>query len=169
METPALEFAGRHRDELFSGAPIVFLDVPDIRFLGQATPPGITGVTEKVDIRATIDLALRLHPGNTTVAIITNTSTIAKYWLGLVHNDLDRRSRELAVVDLLGLPPNDLIEKVDALPRQTIVLFMERRQESDRPAVEPYAALTSVGQRLPTYCISLAYLPWARRNWRGYL
>jgi PAS domain S-box-containing protein len=153
METPALQFAERHRDELFFRAPIVFLDVADIRFAGQAIPPGITGVTENVDVRATIDLAMRLHPDTSTVAIITNTSTLAKYWLGLVHNDLARRSPELTVVDLLGLPPNDLIARVDALPRQTIVLFMERRQESDRPAVQPYEALASVGQRLPTYCI----------------
>ena len=149
---PALEFAVRHREELFSDAPVVFAEVSRDRLPAKIWP-GVTGVTLTVDIGATVDLALRLHPKTTTVAIITNTSPFEKYWLGAVHRDLARRPRQLAVVDLVGIPPRQLAEKIDALPHDSIALFQEAPEETVQPVIGPYEALASVGERVPTYSI----------------
>jgi signal transduction histidine kinase len=149
---PALQFALRHRDELFPDVPMVFFDVYAGRIRGQKMWPDVTGVTEKVDIRGTIDLALGLIPGTDTVAIITNNSEFERYWLAEVHTELVRH-RSVREVDLVALPPSRLLERVAALPPHTVILFQEVPQESMQPEMGTYEVLTWVGQHLPTFCI----------------
>jgi PAS domain S-box-containing protein len=150
---PALQFAVRHRDELFPGVPIVFTEVHVGRIAGQQMWPGVTGVTETVDVSGTINLVLHLHPGTRNVAIITNDSPFEKYWLAAVHAELLRRQNKVAEIDLVGVPFQRLPEKVAALPPNTVVLFQEAAQQSIQPAFGPYEALDLIGKRLPTYCI----------------
>jgi PAS domain S-box-containing protein len=150
---PALQFALEHRDELFRGVPILFYGVDSRRIAGQQMGPGVTGVTETVGVRATIDLALHLHPNTTTVAVITNGSEYERYWLTAVHAELLRHENEVREIDLVSLPTGLLLEKIATLPLQTIVLFQEAPQQSVRPAIGAYEILARVGQRLPTYCI----------------
>jgi PAS domain S-box-containing protein len=149
---PALQFAIRHREELFPNVSIVFMEVDSGRIAGHKLPPGVTGVTTTVDIPGTIDLALRLHPKTDTVAIVTNISQFENYWLGAVHAELLHRP-ELKEIDLVGLAPEELLKKVAALPPHSIVLFQELPQESEHLAIRAFDALRIIGQRVPTYCI----------------
>jgi PAS domain S-box-containing protein len=149
---PALQFILKFRDQLFPGVPIVFWGLDASRIAGQRWPR-VTGVTETVDVRGTIDLALHLHPKASTVAVITNNSDFDKYWLGVVHTELLRHQDKVREVDLVALPTNQLLEKVAALPPQAIVLFQPSPQESVQPAMGIYDILSVVGQRFPTYCI----------------
>src|ERR1700723_250889 len=106
---PALQFALGHRDELFRGVPIVFYGVDSSRIAGQQMWPGVTGVTETVGVRATIDLALRLHPNTKIVAVITNGSEYERYWLTAVHGELLRHQNEVSEIDLVSLPTSLLL------------------------------------------------------------
>jgi PAS domain S-box-containing protein len=153
--SPALQFALRHRDELFPGVPVVFWDVDAGRIAGQKMGPGVTGVTLTLDVRDTIGLALRLHPYTKVVAIITENSEFEKHWLAAVHAELRRRQHQdkLREIDLVGLPTRQLLQSVAALPPQTVVLFQEAPQASVQPQMGIYDVLAWVGQRLPTYCI----------------
>ena len=150
---PALQFAVRHRDQLFPGVPIVFMEVVAGRLTGQKMWPGVTGVTEALDVRGTIDLALRLHPKTNTVVVITDTSPWEKYWLGVVHAELLRHQEQVREIDLVGVRSDQLLERVDALPLDTVILFQEAPQGSIQSAIGPYEALELIGKRRPTYCI----------------
>jgi PAS domain S-box-containing protein len=151
---PALQFVLKHRDELFPGVPIVFWGV-NINWIavGQKMWPGVTGVTDNLDARATIDLALRLHPRTNTVAVITNNSEFERHWLAVVHAELVHHQDSVREIDLVGLPTGQLLERVAALPPQTVVLFQEGSQASIQPVMGAYDILAWIGQRLPTYCI----------------
>jgi PAS domain S-box-containing protein len=151
--SPALQFALRHRDELFPGVPVVFWDVDAKRIAKQKIGPGVTGVTSTLDVRDTIDLALHLHPHTNTVAIVTENSKFEKYWLAVVHAELLRHQDKVREIDLVGLPTGQLLERVAALPPQTVVLFQEAPQGSVQPQMGTYDVLAWIGQRLPTYCI----------------
>ncbi len=154
---PALQFVLKHRDQLFPGVPIVFWGVHINRIaVGQKMWPGVTGVTDNLDTRGTIDLALRLHPHTNTIAVITNNSEFERYWLAVVHAELVRHQDRVTEIDLVGLPTGELLERVAALPPQTVVLFQEGPQASIQPVMGAYDILAWVGQRLPTYCI----FPW---------
>ena len=150
---PALEFAARHPDQLFPHAPIVFTDVHAARIEGHKLWPAVTGVTDSVNVQGTIDLALRLHPRTDTVVVITNRSEFERYWLAVVHNELVRRHDRTKEVDLVGLLPEQLLQKVRQFSPQSVVLFQETPQDSEESAIGPYDVLRSIGQRFPTYCI----------------
>jgi PAS domain S-box-containing protein len=150
---PAFSFVLRHRDVLFPGVPIVFTDVDVIRLAGQKISPGVTGVTETVNIRATVDLALHLHPGTTTVAVITNASDFENYWLRAVQAEILRDHNNLKEIDLVAIPTGQLLDKVAALPPHTIILFQRAPLDSVRPAIGDFDVLSLIGQRVPTYCI----------------
>jgi PAS domain S-box-containing protein len=150
---PALQFAVRHREELFPGVPIIFTEVHIGRIAGKKMWPGVTGVTETVDVSGTIDLALHLHPGTKTFAIVTNNSPFEKYWLAAVQAELLRRQDKVKEIDFVGVQFDQLPERVASLPANTVVLFQEAAQESIQPAFGVYDALELIGKRLPTYCI----------------
>lgn len=150
---PAFEFALKHRSDLFPGVPIVFTEIDSRRIAVQVMPPGVTGVTETVDVKGTIAFALHLHPKTNTVAVITNGSAFERYWLAVVHAELLPYQGKIKEIDLVALPSAELFEKVAALPPDTVVLFQEGPQDSDQPAMGAYDVLASIGQHLPTYCI----------------
>ena len=150
---PALQFAIEHRDALSPGVPIVFYGVSVSRIAGQSLRLGVTGVTMTVGVQQTVDLALHLHPKANVVAIVTNNSDFEKFWLAIVHAELLRHRDRVTEIDLVGLPTGRLLERVAALPPQTIILFQESAQDSVRPALGVYDTLGAIGQLRPTYCV----------------
>src|SRR5271157_5819535 len=77
---PALQFAAEYRDRMFPGVPIVFVMVAPGRIQGRKLWPGVTGVTIPMDVRGTLDLAVRLHPGTKRVAVVAGNSEYESYW-----------------------------------------------------------------------------------------
>jgi len=151
---PALQLSLRHRDVLFPGAPIVFFDVDTGRVPDQKIWSRVTGVTVRVDVRGTIELALHLHPDANTVAIITGSdSTADRFWLAQIHAELLRYQDKVRQIDLVALTTSQLFDKVAALPLQTVVLFQLAPQESIHPVIETNDILRWIGQRFPTYSI----------------
>ncbi len=59
---PALDFALARRVDLFSGIPIVFAGVSEDEVAKAKGAPGVTGVVQNYDYRATLDAALALRP-----------------------------------------------------------------------------------------------------------
>jgi PAS domain S-box-containing protein len=150
---PALEFALKYRDELFPGVPIVFFDVDAFRMAGQKMWPGVAGVTAPVDIRGTVDFALRLYPDTDTVAIVTGNSPYERYWLALIHAELLHHQGKIRETDLVALPANQLFDRVIALPQHAIVLFQLGDQETPRLPMGAHEMLSWIAERRPTYCV----------------
>jgi PAS domain S-box-containing protein len=150
---PALSFVIRHREEMFPGTPIVFMAVHDARLAGQKIWPGVTGVTVTMNPGATLDLALRLHPDTTTVAVITNTSEFDRYWLSAVAAQIERRKDRVREIDLVGMSTLELLQRVETLPPHTLVLFQAPPLASIQPDVGVYDVMAKIGKTVPTYCI----------------
>src|SRR5260370_9033875 len=113
---PALQFAIAHREELFPSVPILFNLIAARRASMQGVWPGVTGVTVTVDVRGSVDLVFRLQPDTTNVAVITGPTGYERYWLGVLHSELSSRSENVKVFDLVGLPSNELMQRVSQLP-----------------------------------------------------
>jgi len=144
-----LEFAMQYRDAMFPGVPIVFTDVSSQQ--AQKMWPGLTGVITPLGMRETIDLALRLHPDTTTVAVITGVTEWDKYWLAVAHSELLRHQNQVREIDIIGPTGPHVLEKVAELPPHTVALFQLRPDDQTQPAVDPIDILGAVAQRLPTY------------------
>src|SRR5271165_3161945 len=150
---PALRFATQFRDEIFPGVPIVFMMVAPGRIEGHKLWPGVTGITILVDIRGTLNLALRLHPDTRNVAVVAGGSEFASYWLEATIQELRRHADRLNVIELVGLSIDQLLQKVSALPPHTVVFFQLIPQESSHPVIGTYDVLAAIAQRFPTYCV----------------
>jgi PAS domain S-box-containing protein len=150
---PALQFAVRHRQGLFPGVPIVFLAVDANRIAGQKMWPGVTGVTLNVDVRDTVDLALRLRPDADVVAVVTGDSNFDEYWRGAIHNEIARHAGSLREIDLVGIPSDELVKQIHSLPPTAVAIFFQFSQQSVQAAMGPYDLLKVLGQQVPTFCI----------------
>src|SRR5580658_2255310 len=149
---PALRFAVDHRQELFPGAPIVFSSVPPKRLEGQKLWPGVTGVTMNVDLPGTIDLALRLQPDTKNAVVVVGTAETDRYWGAVIDQGLREHQSRLNVIDLLGLPADQLLKQVSALPPHTVVFFQAIPEEEAQPVVGAREIVSTIAQRFPTYC-----------------
>ncbi len=144
----ALQFAVQHRGTIFPGVPVAFVGLATQQFAGQ-TWPGVTGLTTPVGLRETIDLALRLHPDTTTVAVIAPKED--PYWLAATHAELLRYRDRIKEAYFYGPASRDLFEKVTALPAHTIVLFHLAPPPSGQPPLGGLDLINAIAERVPTY------------------
>ena len=72
---PALRFLVKHQGELFLNTPIVFLSTDQSRVADLSLSSNITGVSAKVEVAPTLDLALRIHPQTKQPAILPHEPT----------------------------------------------------------------------------------------------
>jgi PAS domain S-box-containing protein len=155
---PALNFAASYRNRMFPGVPIVFLVVDASRLRGQKLWPNVTGATVSVDLQGTIDLALRLHPGTNTIAVISNASSeFEKYWLAAVQSELQRYRDRTAEIDLVALPTEQLLRRVAALPPQSVILIQMAPQDTVQRAMGDDDVVMAIAKQRPTYCITAAF------------
>ncbi len=149
VAVPAIPFAMEYRDKIFPGVPVVFVAVSAIELEGQKLQPGTTGVTTDVGIKGTIDLALHLQPDTTTVAVIDASEQ--NFWWGVTHFELLRHQGKIKEIDILGEPSAQMLEKINALPPHTVVLFQLAPAGSTEPTISNYDVLTAAARHLPTY------------------
>jgi PAS domain S-box-containing protein len=145
-----LHFALEYRDKIFPGVPIVFNAV-GTRELEGLNLSGVTGLTSAWGLRETIDLALRLQPETNTVAVIAGETQWDRNQLAFTHAELLRRRDKVKEIDLVGPINAELLEKVDALPPHTVVLFQAFPQLSNQPEFGTWKLLPQVARRVPTY------------------
>lgn len=118
----ALEFLVEHRDDVFPGTPVVFCGVnyfQEGKLKGRSL---FTGVSEDVDVGASLDTALSLHPGTSRITIVnedtetgravrTRLDEIGPSWKGVPLEPLD------------GLPMAKLLARLRSLPPSSLVFF----------------------------------------------
>ena len=149
--TPSLLFAVKYRDKIFPGVPIVFLAVNRRELEGQKTWPGVTGVTNPLGFRETIDLALRLQPDTKAIAVVAGLTPWDSYWLAVLKSELASYQHRVEEIDLVGIPNRQMLKRVSALPPHTVVMFQTSPQYSDEPEFGAWNLITEIAQRVPTY------------------
>jgi PAS domain S-box-containing protein len=171
----ALELITEYHAKAFSGAPIVFfgLSASELQEIGPASE--MTGVTTSPGLRQTIDLALRLDPDTTAIAVI---DAAPEFWWRVAHAELRRYRDRVREIDILGPPSPQMLEKVAALAPHTVVLFQLAPASSAEPAVGAFDILNAAARHLPTYsawrdlcanhgCIGGAYDDWQKDDLRA--
>jgi PAS domain S-box-containing protein len=151
VSEPALRFAVEYRDRMFPGVPIVFWAISS--GLADQKMPGVTGVASATGVRQTIDLALRLQPDTSAIAVITNVSQTEMDWLAAVRAELLHHRDKVREIDLIGAPGPRLLEGIAALPPHTAALFQLFPHDPDEPEIGTWDVLAVTTGRLPTYSI----------------
>jgi GAF domain-containing protein/ABC-type uncharacterized transport system substrate-binding protein len=124
-DNDAFNFIRDYHDSLFPGVPVIFCGV---NFFDHSMLAGmedtITGVAEELDIRATLDLMLELHPETTQIVIVNDTTTTGEgYWELLREILPDYRER----VDFWlyeGVTTGELIGSLEDLPDNSLIFLL---------------------------------------------
>lgn len=171
-----LRFVTQYRNKIFRGVPIVFYGLSQDELARVELLQGMTGRTESSDIPATIHLALRLHPDARAVAVVEESYGL---WWSIAHSELLRHQDQVKEIDLIGHPSDEQIQRIDALPPHTLILFQLLPEGSVERPIGTYDVLTEAAKRLPTYsafhtlclgygCIGGVYADWNKNMaWAG--
>jgi PAS domain S-box-containing protein len=128
----ALNFMLNYGRSVFSGVPVVFCSVSGYK-PQMHEKLKLTGLRESIDIRATVETALRLHPETEEIAVIldkSRTGQALKKKAKVVFGEFGDRLRIRYLEDLTV---EGLKLKLPELPENTVVLlFIFRPDETGR-------------------------------------
>jgi PAS domain S-box-containing protein len=71
-DNDAFNFTLKYRDALFPNTPVVFCGVNALNEILQQKIPLLTGVVEDYDVKATLEVALKLHPATKEIIGVSN-------------------------------------------------------------------------------------------------
>ena len=145
----ALDFALRHRDEVWPGATIVFHSVSDGLLQARGLDLPMVGVPVQLEFGPTIDLALRLQPATRTLAVVAGTADIDRERLSLLRSDLGRYAGQLDVQYLVGQSLDETLAQVRALPADASVLFLTMFRDGTGSLLVPRDVLTQIAAASP--------------------
>ena len=116
---PGLDFAARHRAQLWGDAPIVFVGVAPEHLRDRALPARTTGVQAAIDAAPTLALARRLQPDARRVVVVGGVAPTDQL---RVQRAVDAaRQQGLAVIRLDDLSLPDTLKHLATIPRDSIV------------------------------------------------
>jgi signal transduction histidine kinase len=145
----ALDFAERHRDEIWPGAAIVFHSVPVGVLSGRSLAPRTIGLPVRLDFGPTLALALRLRPEARRIAVVAGTGDPDRRNLALARPALERLAGALDIRYLVGLTLADSLAAVRALPADALVLYLTVYRDADGKPLVPRDVLSQVAAVSP--------------------
>jgi signal transduction histidine kinase len=145
----AFEFVKRYRAELFPGAPVVFNGPGDLRSI-----PNSTGLVFPIDMKSTLDLALRLQPEVKQVFVVSGASEFDKYYENIARRQFQEYESRLAFTYLTGLPLRELQRAVARLPEDSVIYYLTMAEDGAGNKFIPLSVLDklSPAANAPIYC-----------------
>jgi len=119
----ARTFLTRFRSELWSTASILLAGMDDRSFNSAVVPSGAVVQTTRYDEEGTIRAAIALVPGIRHVALVAGRSNLDLYLRDLWLGALARVGGDLQLIDLTGLPLEEIKARLATLPTHTVVFF----------------------------------------------
>jgi len=158
--TIALDFAQRHRDEIWPGATIVFHSVSSAELRARSLPPRAIGIPLRYDFGSTLDLALRLRPAARQVTVIAGASESDRATLAIARASLERFAGRLEARYLVGLSLADTLAAVRALPADAVVLYVLMFRDGAGIPLVPREVLERIAavSRAPVFGVFETYL-----------
>jgi len=122
-DNDALTFMLRYRDQLFPNTPVVFCGANQFQPSQLGGARLFTGVNEYADIKATLDLALKLHPKTRQIVIINDTTTTGRAVHERILELLPEYRERINMVLLEDTTMPEILARVRQLPGDALVYF----------------------------------------------
>jgi signal transduction histidine kinase len=142
-----LDFALEHRDRIFPGVPIVFCAVDEREVRARELPSDVIGVPLKMDLSATLDLALQLHPDTARVFVIAGKAKFDADWEAEARQTFRAYEHKLEFVYLSRLRLEDLLQEVSHLPDRSIIYYLHVMQDGAEKVLVPAEVLALVAAK----------------------
>jgi PAS domain S-box-containing protein len=153
----ALEFLLGVGQDFFPNVPVVFCAVNGYDpARHRSNGRQLTGVVESIDIKATLEIALKLHPKTKEVAVITDQTITGRALKASAEKIFRNYEDRVRFTYLEHLTMEQLWQEVSALPRESIVFaFIFTRDQFGRIWSHEYNL-----ERLATHCKVPIYSVW---------
>lgn len=138
----ALDFIIKHRDNLFGKVPVVFCGVNFFKDSKLNGLIGYTGVAEVFDARATVELALKLHPETTNVYVINDYLKTGVAWKLAIKEQLAGLEDKVKITYSPDIPINDVITEIKSLPPTSFILLGVFFQDNEGRFYTPMQSTT---------------------------
>lgn len=150
---PALDFAIKHGETVFPGAPTVFTMVGRVHVVGRSLRPNMCGVTIPFSIKRTLDAALALQPDADRVAVIAGQDGISQGWLAQAKRELTDYHDRVQPVWLTDMTLDEVCRRVAELPDRSLVLHVGLQRDSAGNVYMIADALVQIAaaSRVPVY------------------
>ncbi len=132
----------KHGKDLFPDSPIVFVAT---RFPGDAefaVRREMTGIVAQTTHKQTLDLALSLHPDTRQLFVISGSPEHDRRYEAIARQELAAYEDRVHITYLTDLPLNELIARTQALPPQSIGLYVwQKTTDEEGKKLETYEVL----------------------------
>jgi PAS domain S-box-containing protein len=119
----AASFAADYGAELFPDPPVVFYGA------GGRARPNFTGVVRWLDLRSTIEVALKVQPNTKNVFVISGSSERDQEIQAIARKALQPLENRVAFTYLNGLTLDELLQRVANLPPDSIIYYLTMTQD----------------------------------------
>ncbi len=145
----AFNFIKTWRENIFKDVPVVFCGVNYLEPKDLEGLIGYTGINEKMDILGNIELIKKIHPDKKKIVIITdNTTTGKQNQKEAIRIASMPENQHLDFELTYNISMEDLITKVRAFEKNTIVLFTIFIRDKNDRFLEYEDALTQVSEAI---------------------
>src|SRR6185295_11264310 len=155
----ALKFLLKHRGELFSNTPVVFISYEMKRVADLTLDEHVTGVGGKVELSPTLDIALALQPQTKRVVVVGKMPADTAF-VEQARQEFSPYEGKVEFAYLIGLPIDELRTKLASLPDKSIVFYLWVSSDSTRQ-ISPNPELISLlapSSSAPIYGTSQTYM-----------
>jgi signal transduction histidine kinase len=137
VSRPAIEFFERHGERLWPGARVVY-NAFSVEYPGPVTfPPNVTGVVGYQAVADTIALALRLRPNPRRIVVVSGASDADRSAAQLAQSALSDSTKQVPVEFLSGLPLQELLVRVAAVPPDAVIICLTQYRDRDNRPYTP--------------------------------
>jgi signal transduction histidine kinase len=155
-----LGFVLKFRDRIFPRVPVVSTSTDEGQGQAQKLPADVLNVPRKLDMRPTLDLALRLHPNTRSIFVITGTAPFDAQRKAEAQKTFVSYEKTLEFRYVNELPMEKLLHEVARLPDRSIILYLCFSQDGTGQPFVPGAVLERLAAvaNAPIYGVADSYL-----------
>ncbi|HXT14254.1 MAG TPA: ATP-binding protein [Gemmatimonadaceae bacterium] len=146
----ALRFAIDHLRDVVPNAPIVFALCAAPQTDPELLPAGVTGrLAAASRFESTLSFARTLQPDAARVVVIGGAGSADSIAVSAAIGAAAAQRDPLPIVVLQGLALDTLLRRVHEIPRRSIVIFANYRQDGRGDAFEPLDIIGSIARATP--------------------
>ena len=160
--SPVLRFLLKHQGELFTDTPIIYLAADVSRIAGLDLGTRVTGVSGKVELAPTLDLALGLHPETQQVLVTSGNAPLDRGLLAQAQKEFHAYEGRADFTYLTDVTQEELRQRFSVLPKNTIVIFLSFNSDREGIAHITPEVLAKLAQLALPHLCTLGNFP---RHW----
>ncbi|HWY69800.1 MAG TPA: PAS domain S-box protein [Terriglobales bacterium] len=156
---PAISFMRLYGDELFPGVPVVAFGALEMLRDWDPRRP-IAGALSKIEIKGTLELALRLQPRTREVLLISGVSPSDQWFQSLARKQLTELENRVKITYVNNITLDDLEKTVATIPDGTVIQFLSMAQDAAGNNLLSDEVVSRIAEkaRVPTYAHGGIYL-----------